>query len=473
MTFEQLYRILKARRVLAASVYLGIIGLAIVLSLVLPKSYKATASVMVDMKPDPVSGMSQLATMQPANYLATQVDIIKSDHVAQRVVRILGLNNNADTRKQWEEETKGRGSFDAWMGEMLQKGLEVEPSRDSNIVEIHYKSPNPAFATALANAFSRAYVESLVQIKVDPARRYSDFFDERAKLAREKLEKAQLRLAEAQKQSGILITDERLDAETTRLNEMGAQLVGIRALVAESNGRSSVASRSAENLQDVLNSPVISQLKADLARTQAKLHELNAQLGDNHPTIQQYKASIQELQERIRAETQRVGSSVGATSGINRSRDQVATQAYEDQRAKLLKMKEQRTQLAILEREVESAQRVYEAIQVRQNQSAMESNVTQSGVYQLTAATEPVAPASPKLLLNLAIALFGGFVITLLVTLVAELMDRRVRAVVDVVQILELPVIGTMPHPAGKFKASPAGMALLNPAKRLLSSPSA
>lgn len=139
----------------------------------------------------------------------------------------------------------------------------------------------------------------------------------------------------------------------------------------------------------MLNSPVISQLKADLARTQAKLQELSAQLGDNHPTILQYKASIRELQDRIRAETQRVGSSVGATNGITRSRDQAATQAYEEQRAKLLKMKEQRTQLAILEREVESAQRVYEAIQVRQNQSAMESNANQSGVYQLTAATEP------------------------------------------------------------------------------------
>ena len=245
MTFEQLYRILKARWILAASVFLGIITLAVVLSLALPKSYKATASVMVDLKPDPVSGMSQLATMQPANYLATQVDIIKSDHVAQRVVRILGLNNSEETRKQWQEEAKGRGSFDAWLGEVLQKGLEVEPSRDSNIIEIHYKSPNPAFATALANAFSRAYVESLVQIKVDPARRYSDFFEERAKLARDKLEKAQMRLAEAQKQSGILITDERLDAETTRLNEMGAQLVGIRALVAEANGRGAVASRRA------------------------------------------------------------------------------------------------------------------------------------------------------------------------------------------------------------------------------------
>jgi len=225
MTFEQLYRILKARWILAASVFLGIITLAVVLSLALPKSYKATASVMVDLKPDPVSGMSQLATMQPANYLATQVDIIKSDHVAQRVVRILGLNNSEETRKQWQEEAKGRGSFDAWLGEVLQKGLEVEPSRDSNIIEIHYKSPNPAFATALANAFSRAYVESLVQIKVDPARRYSDFFEERAKLARDKLEKAQMRLAEAQKQSGILITDERLDAETTRLNEIDRKSV--------------------------------------------------------------------------------------------------------------------------------------------------------------------------------------------------------------------------------------------------------
>jgi succinoglycan biosynthesis transport protein ExoP len=473
MTFEQLYRILKARRILAATVFLTFITVAVLLSILLPKSYKATATVMVDLKPDPVSGLSQLATMQPATYLATQVDIIKSDHVAQRVVKLLGLSESAETRKQWQDETSGRGNFDHWLGEVLQKGLEVEPSRDSNIIEIHYNSRDPKFAAALADAFSRAYIESLVQMKVDPARRYSDFFEERARLAREKLEKAQTRLAEAQRQSGILVTDERLDAETTRLNEMGAQLVGIRGLLAESKSRSSVGASRVENLQDVLNNPVVAALKADLARNQAKLEEVSAQFGDNHPTVIQYKASIAELKHRVQLETQRIGSGVGTSNSINLARDQAATQAYDEQRAKLLKMKEQRTQLALMEKEVESAQRVYEAIQLRQNQSSLESNANQSSVYQLSAATEPIKPSSPKLLLNLFIAFFGGGIATLLITLVAELMDRRVRAVIDVVQTLELPVIGTMPGPVSKQKHSLIKQNILTPITRTLSRQSA
>ena len=454
MTFEQFYRILQARRKLAMSLFFGILAFAIAFSLLWPKNYTATTSVVVDLKADPVSGLTQAATAQPAaSYMATQVSIVKSDAVARRVVRMMNLQGNPEMRAKWAKETEQRGSFEDWLGQVLSKGLTVTPGRDSSIIEIEYESVDPAFAAALANAFAKAYIDTVVQMRTDPARGYAQYFEERAQLARDKLERAQSKLAAAQKERGIVITDERLDTEIVRLNEMGQQLVGLRALKAESASRRHAASTQADQTQEVLNSTVVSTLKSNLALLSAKLTEYQEQYGDSHPNVLQLKANIEETQRRLAAETRRISGGIGTSDNITEAREAAALKAYEEQREKLLKMKEQRNELALLESEVDSAQKVFDTIQLRQSQSSLESNSSQSTVSVLSPAVEPHKHSSPKLLLNLALALSLGSIFTMLATMAAELLDRRVRTSVDLIQALEIPVIGALPSPhARKLK---------------------
>ncbi|NMV20996.1 chain length determinant protein EpsF, partial [Vibrio parahaemolyticus] len=89
----------------------------------------------------------------------------------------------------------------------------------------------------MANAFVQAYIETHLDLRADPAKRFSTFFDQRAKQLREQLEAAQNRLSEYQKQHGLIATDERLDIENARLNELSSQLVAIQALATESSSR--------------------------------------------------------------------------------------------------------------------------------------------------------------------------------------------------------------------------------------------
>lgn len=447
MTFEQFYRILLARRKIALSLFLGFIALAIGLSQLLPKSYVAKTSIMVDLKADPVSGVTQLATMQPTAYLATQVNIIKSDAVARRVVDKLRLNGSSEMMAKWEKETKRRGDFNDWLGKVLLKGLDVSMVKESSIIEIEYDSVDPAFAAGLANAFAQSYIETLVQLRTAPSQRYTEYFEERAAMARKKLEAAQAKLVEAQRDKGILLNDERFDTEVGRLNEMGSQAVALRALLSDSANRNIAANRRSDQTQEVLSSTVVASLKSDLSRQNASLNELLAQKGDNHPSVLQLRASISETERRLANETARVSGSVGVTETIIRAREAAAQQAYEEQREKLLKMKEERRGISMLEREVESAQRIYEALQLRLSQNSLESNSSQSPASVLAYAVEPPKHASPNLFVYLLVGIFGGGILALLVTLCAELLDRRVRTSVDLLQALELPVIGVLPSP--------------------------
>lgn len=452
MTFGQFLSILRARWWVVVLVLALTVGTTVAVSLLLPKQYTATASVVVDLKPDPVSAAIYGSIQSPA-VMATQVDIIASERVALRVVRNLKLNESPQVRDQWLADTGGVGSIDQWLVLLFQKNLDIQPSRESSVISLSYKAPDPRFAAGLANAFVQAYIETALELRVNPARRYSTFFDEQVKTLRDSYEQAQGKLSEFQKSNGIIASDERLDVENARLNELSSQLVALQAVAAESRSRQAQAESSAgDRMQEVLNNPLISGLKADISRGDARLQELNARLGDNHPQVVETKANLSSLRARLESETRRVTGGVSVTSTINTQREAQVKSALEAQRGKVLRLKAVRDEGLVLMRDVESAQRAFEAVHTRLNQTNLEGQNTQSNVNVLTQASAPVEPSSPKVLLNTALALFLGTLLAAGTALVLEMMDRRVRSAQDIVTSLALPVIGVMPPPGATHR---------------------
>ncbi|WIV96561.1 chain length determinant protein EpsF [Kinneretia aquatilis] len=447
MSFSQFFSILLARKWIAALVLGLTVVTTLAVSLLLPKQYTATASVVLDVKPDPVSAMAYGGLTSPA-FMATQVDVIQSDRVAQKVVRNLKLNESPVIREQWLEDTKGQGSLEVWLADTFKKKLDVRPSRESNVISVSYSAPDPRFAAGLANAFVQSYLETSLELRVDPAKQYSSFFETRAKEAREMLEKAQAKLSDFQTQKGIIAADERLDIENARLNELSSHLVIVQSMAAESSSRQAQAvGSSGDRMQEVLNNPVVSGLKADISRLEGRLQELNAKLGDKHPQVVELKANIEELRARMDAEVKRVTAGVGVSNSIVRQRESQIRADLEAQRNKVLQLKAVRDEGSVLVRDVENAQRAYDVVISRFNQTNLESQTTQSNANILTQAVAPVEPASPRVLLNVVLSVVLGLMLAVGVALVMEMLDRRVRSFEDISQGLGLPVLGVMPKP--------------------------
>lgn len=470
MTFRQFLSILVARKRLFIAILLGVLIPAVVLSFVLPKRYTAMASVVVDVKPDPLSAIAYQSPMTPG-VIATQIDIIQSERVARRVVRALKLTEVPQVREQWRDDTGGEGDIDSWLVERLQKDLDVKPGRESSVINVFYRAPEPRFAAALANAFVQAYIETSVELRVDPAKQYSSFFDIRAKEARESLEKAQNKLSAFQNEHGLIMTDERLDVENQRLNEISSQLVMVQSLSAEANSRQAQANAgSGDKMAEVTNNPVVSSLRADLSRSEARLQEISARLGDRNPQVIELKASINEMRQRIDAEVKRLTAGVSISGNISRQREAQLRADLEAQRSKVLKLKQVRDEGAVITREIENAQRNYDNIMQRQSVTSIESQATSSNASVLTSAVPPLDPSFPKIPLNVVLGIFVGALLAVGVVMAAELRDRRVREIDDVQELLGVPVIGVLP--GQKSKRSSGALADGAQRHRLLSSSS-
>ena len=123
MTLTQIFIALRARWFSALLVLLAVVGAVVVVTLLLPQRYTAVASVMLDVKsPDPIAGMV-LPGMNVSSYMATQVDLLRSERVALRALQSLKLDESPKHKAAWQRETEGRGDFQAWLADAVLNDL--------------------------------------------------------------------------------------------------------------------------------------------------------------------------------------------------------------------------------------------------------------------------------------------------------------------------------------------------------------
>lgn len=445
MTFQQLIAVLRARWIITLGTFALIVATVTTLTLLWTKSYTATASIVLDIKnPDPIAGMVLQGAAAPS-YLMTQLDIVTSSRVALKVVKSLHLSDSSEMRDRWREATKGTGDYEGWLADLIRAKLDVRPSRGSNVIYVSYTATDPRFAAAVANAFVQAYLESSMDLRTGTAKQYNDFFEVRARSLRSDLETAQQKLSQFQQEHGLVGTDERLDVETARLNELSTQYVLQQAALADSGSRQRAANSQTDRSPEVIANPLISGLRSDLVRAEAQLQQLSTRLGDKHPQVIELRTNIAELREKLENEIKRVTGSVSVSNTVNQSRTAQIKAALDDQRAKVLKLKAIRDQAAILERDVENAQRAYDGVVARMSMTSLESQANESTISTLEYATPPALPSSPRTLLNIALSILGGGVAAIAMALMIESRDKRVRTQSEMEALFEQPLIGSIP----------------------------
>jgi len=453
MKLTQLLRICWARKWLFALVFCAIVGAAAAVSLLTEKSYVAVVSVMVDAKnTDPVTG-AVLPPQLQSSVQATQVDVISSHNVALKVVEKLGLATDPEMLAEFQEKRHGQGSIHDWIADKLLDKLNVRPPRDSNVINIEFQAPTPLQAAQIANAFAESYIQTSLELRIDPAKRQTLWFDEQQQVLRKALEAAQTRLSDYQQRKNIVGTDDRLDVENAKMTEIASQLVSAQTAMydAESRQRQMVQAlekNQLEELPDMLGNGLLQTMKGDLVRAEGKLAQVAQKYDRNHPEYVSAAAEVQTLKSRLAAEIGTVKGSISQSAQLARQRVAEGQRALDAQKQRILELKQQRDGLDVLNREAENAQRAYDAAMQRTSEVRLASRLDQTNIAVLNPATPPLKPAGPKVLRNMVLALLIGGLLAAGVALSAELLDRRVRSVADLAELEVaggLAVLGEIP----------------------------
>ncbi|MEP6876521.1 MAG: chain length determinant protein EpsF [Burkholderiales bacterium] len=451
MTLSRFVQVLRARWRLALMVIAASLVVAAALTALVPREYKSTAALLIDMRSsDPLASAAAAAFGNGAlstGYMATQMDLLQSERVTLRAMKLSGLDHSPVLKARWQAATDSRGSFETWLSEQMRKKVDVLPTRESGMMTISFTASDAKTAADVANAYVRAFIDITLELRVEPAKRYADFFDDRVKQLRATLNAAQAKLATYQQASGIVATDERLDVEVTRLSEMSSQLSAWQAASADSRSRKQ-ASAGPNGMPEVAADPVLIGLSSELARQQLRVSEMRQRLGESNPQLQDAEAAVAQLRSQIAAESRRLSGGLAASAQINQSREAQLSAMLDEQRAKVLRMKRARDDASVLVRDVESAKAAYDAMMARAGQSGMESLNTQTNVSVVQVATEPLLPYNPKPVANMVVATVLGCLLALAVVLVREISSPKLRTADDVAIDLQLKLLVVLPSGA-------------------------
>jgi chain length determinant protein EpsF len=452
LTLSQFLQILRARYRLIAYFALALTLAGALVSLVLPNVYLAQVALVADMKDtDPVTG-NAIRSQALSNYLNTQADVITSRAVAMKVVEKLHLTDDRSLRALFEERAHGTGSLREWIADRLSSNLEIELARSSNVFRINYAAPDSGDAALLANAFADAYIQTTIELKMDPARRQAGWFDEQVLALRKKLEASQEKLSDFQRENTLVTTDGRLDVESARLAGMATELLTAQTEASDARTRRDQMKRAleagrTEELPDVVRNGLVQSMKADLTRAEGKLAEAAERYGPNHPQYVAASAEVNSLRRRMAVELQTARGSIEQAAQIAEQRAAQMQAALEVQKHRILELKRANDERDVLSREVESAQRTYDSATQRASAVRLESQLDQGTVAVLAAAMPPLDPARPRLLLNTVAALLFGLALGVGIAVAAEWRDRRVRTAADIPAATGVLLLAEFPSP--------------------------
>lgn len=441
----QIAAMLLARRRLVVAVAVATVLLTVAVLAVVPRTWTASSDIYVDYKAtDPIAGRL-FSAGQDESYLQTQIDILTSQAVAERVVDNLGLRRTAEYQATVAKVGEERAH--AQLIRSIGDSTRATNRRNSRVIEVAFDADTPAHARDFANEIVRSYVALSTQIVTNAARSRSEQYNAQLEKLRAEADRIQNDLTRYQKEAGIVNVNERDDVLSSEISSLTAALVAVQNQRQEAIGRQRstdalLHSARPEELPDVTSQPAITDLKSKLSDADRRLSEVRGVLGPNHPRVRSLVAEREALLARIAGEAGAAVASRRLDPGRLATQEDDLRREIAARQRQLLAQKEHRDRIGAYQRELEGAERVYNAATQKYDELLMAGSISAVNLTVLRQAEAPTAAARPKVMASLAASAVVGTVLGLCLALLVEFGRRRLRSRDDLARGLPLPVLG-------------------------------
>ncbi len=443
MSISQVLTILARRSwIVLLTLAAALIAAAAVLIFV-PGRYDAIATATIDTDIDPVSGLAPGANMMGL-IQGNLMQLVQSQRVARDVVQRLNLTANPATQEQYRQSASfGRESIEDWMADSILNGVDPKFGMGTNVLSIRYKSGNPNQAALLANAFLASTIDASIAMKVASAEQTAGWFAPQIDLLRKELEQSRMALEQEQIKTNVTS----LDTESSALSAVSNDLANARgALTAlQSRLESGTTNLSVDPSDPDLQ--MLNGLKEKLTTAQITYNSIRTSLGPNNPKMVTEAANIAQLKRQIAEATEKVRQHL--KDRIAQTQDQVkALQVRQAEAQKnAITAQARRDRVGMLQRDVAFRLEQLNEREKAAAQAKLQSKLTFANIAVLDKATPPLDPAFPKRIPVIIVAIGGGLALGLVLALLAEMLDRRIRAPMDLELASSGPVLGVIRGP--------------------------
>ncbi|WP_179221900.1 GumC family protein [Inquilinus limosus] len=419
---------------------------------------------------------------QDSPVLRTELDVIASRTMAERVAGILEHKGYApadiapplaETFRQRIERWIGDG-WDAIAGsaspeppaapsdagngppkrdviDRLLDNLQVSNDGRSYTIFISYTAEDPEFAAVAANAFGEAYLSYQASVQSEATRQASEWLGAKLDDLRQRLEVSEAAAERFRRDAGLIESDG-TTLETQRINALNIELVQARSSRADAEARLDTARALSQseggldNFAQVLGSATIQALRAEQAKLERSLSELQDTGTVKSSQLPSLESQLTSLKQQIATEVQRVLKSLDNELDVARRKESALQAAFQEAEADLTNTSDARVQLNQLEREATADRTIYETYLNRYKQTIEQEGYAVREARMVSEAEPPSVPASPKVIPYAGLGLLAGLGFGLGLALLRENLDDRVRSPEDLEKAVGVPVIDLVPR---------------------------
>lgn len=348
-----------------------------------------------------------------------------------------------------EETPSQRDVIDRLLGNLL-----VSNDGRSYTIFISYAAEDPKFAAAAANAFGEAYLSYQASVQSEATRQASEWLGAKLNDLRQRLEVSEATAERFRRDAGLVESDGTTLA-TQRINALNLELVQVRSSRADAEARLETARTLSQteggldNFAQVLGSATIQALRAEQAKVERSLSELQATGTIKSSQLPSLQSQLASLKQQIAVEVQRILKSLDNELDVARRKETALQAAFDEAEVDLSNNSDARVQLNQLEREATADRTIYETYLNRYKQTIEQEGYAVREARMVSQAEPPSVPASPKLVPYAALGLLAGLGLGFGLALLRENLDDRVRSPEELERAVGLPVIDLIPRVRG------------------------
>ena len=458
-------KVLYKRRWVAATALLIVIVGALVHAFTAVPIYEARTRLLIEgTNPNIVSFQEVLEEGQAtADYYQTQYGILRSRGLARRTIARLNLWRSPHlvgtpdpAAEPVDEQTQESRAVDAFLAR-----LEIEPIKNSRLVDVTFQSPSAELSAKVANALATSYIEQTLEYRFNVSQDASNWLGERLAEQRKQVEAAEAALQQYREQHEAISLADHESIVVQKLEDLNAAVTRAKMERLQKEALEQQL-RAVEHdpaqldtFPAVLGNAYIQRLKSELADAERRRAQLAVELGESHPEMRTVGKVIQEAQVKLRAEVAKIVQSVHSEYAAAVAQERSLSVALQQQKGEALAMNRNAIEYSVLARDVESAKQIYQSLLQRANETGVSGELRTSNIRVVDEAETPRTPSSPRIVRDAALSLFGGVILAIALAFLFEYLDSRLKSPEEVQGYLGLSALGMIPELGKRWAGGP------------------
>ena len=413
--------------------------------------FEATTKVLIEkIELYNVSAMGPYYTPFDPEFSDTQLHLIKSTAVAQKVVNKLSLENTYETyfkesKKSFPKDKSKAGI----LAEIVMNGISVTPVKNTKIVNISYMSTNPEFAVLVANSVAEAYIEEMLEMRMTFSRHAISWMTEKAEAEKEKLGQSEKALQEYTRSHDILTIQDKITLTPEKLTALNEQLISVetrrKELELRYNQIMKVNPKDAETIPAVASDPTFQALRSQIMNAEQNIQELTKKYGKKHPLMMKTEEELKGLNQKKNQEINRIIASIKNEYEISKAGEANLRNAFSSTKTEAINLNEKYIQYGVLSREAETNKQLYDALMKGVKEQSLIGELQNIRIWVVEKAKKPGSPVRPRkmmnILLGIIVGLFGGGGLAFFF----EYLDNTVKSPEEIETRLGQSVLGVVP----------------------------